>query len=109
MLFLLSVLKKSGHGWLLMNGIGASGTSPNFRDAALVNEYEKLWFSEHPIFNGDSEVFAMTGGWHLPGQAHDWHDLVSAKLLITALRYSEPWVEAFQMPDGSYKVLQRIT
>ena len=54
MLFLLSVLKKSEHGWLLMNGIGASGIVPIFEDAALVNEYEKLWFSEHPIFNGDS-------------------------------------------------------
>ena len=96
--------------WLAANEWNRSERySPNFRDAALVNEYEKLWFSEHPIFNGDSEVFAMTGGWHLPGQAHDWHDLVSAKLLITTLRDSEPWVEAFQMPDGSYKVLQRIT
>lgn len=83
--------------------------NPNFRDAALVNEYEKVWFSEHPIFNSNSEVFAMTGGWHLPGQARDWHDLVSAKLLITTLRDSEPWVEAFQMPDGSYQVLQRTT
>jgi hypothetical protein len=83
--------------------------NPNFRDAAVVEEYEKLWFSEHPVFNGDAEVFAITGGWHLPGQDTDWHDLVPAKLLLTTVRDSEPWVEAFQMPDGSYKVIQRTT
>jgi hypothetical protein len=38
----------------------------NFRDAATVQVYEELWFAEHPIFNGDTETFAMTGGWHLP-------------------------------------------
>jgi hypothetical protein len=96
--------------WLAVNNWPRTERyNPNFRDAALVNEYEKIWFSEHPIFNGDSEVFAMTGGWHLPGQARDWHDLVSAKLLITTLRDSEPWVEAFQMQDGTYQVFQRIT
>ena len=81
----------------------------NFGDADLVKDYERIWFSEHPIFKNDPGVYAFTGGWHLPGQDSDWHDLIAAKLLVTTIRDSEPWVEAFQMPDGDFKVIQRIT
>jgi hypothetical protein len=81
----------------------------NFPDSTLVKDYEKVWFSEHPIFKNDADVYAFTGGWHLPGQDSDWHDLVPAKLLLTTIRDSEPWVEVFQMPDGDYEVRQRIT
>jgi len=83
--------------------------SSNFGDAKLVRYYEQIWFSEHPIFRNDPEIYAFTGGWHLPGQDRDWHDLIPAKLLVTTIRDSEPWVEAFQMPDGDFKVCQRIT
>ena len=96
--------------WLKANNWKRSTRySSSFGGADLVNEYERIWFSEHPIFKNDSEVYAFTGGWHLPGQDSDWHDLVPAKLLVTTIRDSEPWVEAFQMPDGSFKVIQRIT
>lgn len=81
----------------------------NFGNADLVKEYERIWFSEHPIFKNDPDVYAFTGGWHLPGQDSDWHELIPAKLLVTTVRDSEPWVEAFQMPDGDFKVIQRIT
>jgi len=57
----------------------------------------------------DPAIYAFTGGWHLPGQDDDWHDLIPAKLLLTTVRDSEPWVEVFQMPEGDYKVIQRIT
>lgn len=81
----------------------------NFPDATLVRQYEEVWRTEHPVFKDDPEVYAATGGWHLPGQDNDWHDLLAAKLLVTTLRDSEPWVEAFQLPDGDFKVIQRIT
>ncbi len=81
----------------------------NFPDSNLVRKYEELWFSEHPVFKNDPEIYAFTGGWHLPGQDSDWHDLIPAKLLVTTIRNSEPWVEVFQMPDGDYRVYQRIT
>jgi hypothetical protein len=75
----------------------------------VVCPYQEIWFSEHPIFKNDPDVYAFTGGWHLPGQDSDWHDLIPAKLLLTTVRDSEPWVEVFQMPDGDYEVIQRIT
>ena len=81
----------------------------NFRDATLVRQYQEVWFSEHPVFKNDPEVYAITGGWHLPGADSDWHDLVPAKLLVTTIRDNEPWVEAFELSDGDYKVIQRIT
>lgn len=81
----------------------------NFGDAEIVAPYEQLWFAEHPILNNDPEVYAFTGGWHLPGQDSDWHELITAKLILTTVRDSEPWVEVFQLPDGEYKVAQRIT
>jgi len=81
----------------------------NFGDAGLVQEYMEIWRSEYPVFETDPDVYAMTGGWHLPGQDRDWHDLIPAKLLIMTIRDSEPWVEAFKLPGGEYKVFQRIT
>ena len=81
----------------------------NFPDNDVVDQYRQIWFSEHPVFRNDPEIYAFTGGWHLPGQDSDWHDLIPAKLLLTTVRDSEPWVEIFQMPDGSYEVFQRIT
>jgi hypothetical protein len=81
----------------------------NFGDPQVVGPYQEIWFVEHPILKNDADVYAFTGGWHLPGQDDDWHDLISAKLLLTTVRDSEPWVEVFQMPDKEYKVLQRIT
>lgn len=96
--------------WLAANGwLRNDRYNSNFGEASLVRQYEQTWISEHPIFKTDPEVYAMTGGWHLPGQDNDWHDLVPAKLLVTTLRDSEPWVEVFQMPYGDFKVCQRIT
>jgi hypothetical protein len=96
--------------WLAANGWDRSERyNSNFPDSVPIGAYKEIWFSEHPVFKNDPEVYAMTGGWHLPGQDNDWHELVSAKLLVTTVRNSEPWVEAFQMPDGDYKVFQRIT
>jgi hypothetical protein len=81
----------------------------NFPDAAIVRKYEQVWVSEHPIYKNDPEIYAATGGWHFPAADPDWHDLVPAKLLLTTFRDSEPWVELFQLPNGDYKVIQRIT
>lgn len=81
----------------------------NFGGADLVMQYEQRWFSEHPIFRNDPEIYAATGGWHLPGQDHDWHDLIPAKLIVTTIRDSEPWVEVFQTQEGEFKVCQRAT
>ncbi len=96
--------------WLTANGWSREDPyNSNFAGADLVRQYEKLWFSEHPIFRNDPEIYAATGGWHLPGQDRDWHDLIPAKLIVTTIRDSEPWVEAFQTSEGEFKVCQRIT
>lgn len=81
----------------------------NFPGAAIVRNYERIWFSEHPIYKNDPDIYAAIGGWHFPAADSDWHDLVPATLLLTTFRDSEPWVEVFELPNGEYKVIQRIT
>jgi hypothetical protein len=81
----------------------------NFPEANLVEAYERVWFTEHPIYRNDPDIYVATGGWHLPGQDNDWHALIPAKLLLTTIRDSEPWVEVFQMSNGDCRVIQRIT
>jgi hypothetical protein len=93
----------AAHGWKRNERYNS-----NFPDAGLVHAYEKIWFAEHPIYKNHSEIYATTGGWHFPGQDSDWHDLISAKLILTTFRDSEPWVEVFQLSNGDYKVIQRI-
>ncbi len=82
---------------------------PIFHITLSCRNTKKSGFRSIPYLKNDPEIFAATGGWHIPGQESDWHELTKAKLLITTIRDSEPWVEAFQMPDGDYKVFQRIT
>jgi hypothetical protein len=81
----------------------------NFPGWNLIEEYQDIWMRQHPVFHDAQDIYAITGGWHMPTQWHDWHRLTKSKLLVTTVRDSEPWVEAFQMPNGSYKVIQRST
>ena len=57
----------------------------------------------------ESDVFAMLGGWHFPGQDDDWEELMDEHLMVLTFRDSEPWVEAWRLRTGEFKVLQRIT
>jgi len=81
----------------------------NFPGWELLAQYNEIWRSEHPVFNDDPDVYAITGGWHMPTQWNDWHDLAPGRLLVTTVHDSEPWVEVFQLPDGSIKVIERCT
>lgn len=77
--------------WLKTNGWKRDQRyDGNFPDAAVVDRYQQVWFSEHPVFRNDPRIYAFTGGWHLPSQDSDWHDLIPAKLLVTTVRDSEP-------------------
>lgn len=80
----------------------------NFKDAALVSQYERIWTSEFPLFS-DSDVYAVLGGWHWPCADDDWHQLLNHQLLVFTIRDSEPWVEAWRTTSGELKVIQRIT
>jgi hypothetical protein len=55
------------------------------------------------------DAYATLGGWHMGWPDDDWHDLLDAKLLVHTYMDSEPWVEAWQLPFGAMKVIQRIT
>jgi hypothetical protein len=79
----------------------------NFRDHALVEKYEAIERQENPLFWKDA--YATLGGWHMGWADDDWHDLLDAKLLVHTYMDSEPWVEAWQLPSGGMKVIQRIT
>jgi hypothetical protein len=79
----------------------------NFRDHHIVEKYEAVEREENPLYWKDA--YATLGGWHMGWPDDDWHDLVDAKLLVHTYMDSEPWVEAWQLPSGEMKVIQRIT
>jgi hypothetical protein len=80
----------------------------NFKGRKIVEEYERIWMSEFPVYF-ESDVHAILGGWHSPGADDDWHALIDEKLMVLTVRDSEPWVEAWRMPLNEYRVIQRIT
>ena len=80
----------------------------NFKDKTPVDAYNKIWFSEYPLYF-EANNYAMLGGWHFPGQDDDWADLIDEQLIALTIRDSEPWVEAWRIKSGEFKVIQRIT
>jgi hypothetical protein len=81
----------------------------NFRDRALVENYERIWSAEYPVYSPEKGFYAVLGGWHLPHSDDDWHELVARQLLVMTIFDSEPWVEAWRFGPGEYKVISRIT
>jgi hypothetical protein len=80
----------------------------NFGDAAVVRKYEEVWSDEYPLYGSD-DIYAVLGGWHWPGPDDDWHDLIDERLMVLTKRDSEPWVEAWHLRSGGFRVIQRIT
>ncbi|HTV42944.1 MAG TPA: hypothetical protein VMF08_20435 [Candidatus Sulfotelmatobacter sp.] len=80
----------------------------NFKDKATVKAYGNIFFKEYPLYF-ESDIYAMLGGWHFPGQDPDWEDLIDEQLMVLTFRESEPWVETWRMKSGDFKVIQRIT
>jgi hypothetical protein len=80
----------------------------NFKDAAVVKEYERVWMRQFPVYS-ESNVYAVLGGWHWPGADDDWHELIDEQLMVLTIRDSEPWVEAWHLRGGGFRVVQRIT
>jgi hypothetical protein len=91
------------HGWRRTDRY-----NDNFKDAAIVREYERVWHREFPIYF-ESNIHAVLGGWHFPMADRDWHELLDEQLMVFTLRDSEPWVEAWRMRTGLFRVIQRIT
>ncbi len=80
----------------------------NFKDAAIVLEYERVWQREFPIYF-ESDIHAVLGGWHFPMADDDWHGFLDEQLMVFTIRNSEPWVEAWRTRTGQFRVIQRIT
>ena len=95
------------HTWLRELGWQPDwGYNSNFKDGAPVEDYERLYQSECPLYSGGA--FAVLGGWHFPWPDGDWEELLSRPLLVWTLADSEPWVEVWDGADGM-QVIQRIT
>lgn len=97
--------------WIRSHGWGRSTRyNLNFTDTdrVVAPAYEGVWDREDPVFR-DSQPYAVLGGWHRPGPDHDWHELIDEQLMIFTIRDSEPWVEAWRMRTGQFRVIQRIT
>jgi hypothetical protein len=95
--------------WIRSNGWERTDRyNDNFKDAAIVREYERIWMREFPLYS-DSDVYAVLGGWHWPGADDDWHDLIDDELMVLTIRDSEPWIEAWRTKTDRFKVIQRIT
>ena len=80
----------------------------NYGGKSTVDAYNKIHRQEYPLYF-DSDIYAMLGGWHWPGQDDDWHDLLDEHLMVLTIRDYEPWVEAWRTRTGQFKVIQRIT
>lgn len=70
--------------------------------------YEEIYLREDPLFQ-KSPPDAVLGGWHHLWLDDDFEELINGELLVTTYRESEPWVEAWKLRDGGYRVKQRIT
>jgi hypothetical protein len=86
----------------------ASHGNENFPGATAVEKYEDLWMKEFPLYTSD-DIYAVLGGWHMAWPEGDWHDFIDGQLMVFTLRDSEPWVEAWHMASGEFRVVQRIT
>jgi hypothetical protein len=80
----------------------------NFPDRAVVEAYDRQWMKEYPLYRQD-EPYAVLGGWHFPCADDDWYQLMDEQLLVLTVHDSEPWVEAWRLRSGQFKVVQRIT
>lgn len=95
--------------WLAKHGWERDwGYNPNFADRGLVEQYQRAFQSEHPLYLS-SGVFAMIGGWHFPFPDDDWEALKDDELLLMTFQDAEPWVEAWRAKDEGFKVIERIT
>jgi hypothetical protein len=79
----------------------------NFRDRAIAEAYEVVERRENPLYW--KGAYAVLGGWHVGWPDDDLNDLMDEKLLVQTFMDSEPWVEAWELRSGSFKVIQRIT
>ena len=82
------------------------GCNDNFADSGIVDEYERVWYQEFPVYRDD--VVAALGGWHMSWPDGDWFENVEKQLLIFTIRDSEPYVEAW-FERGQIIVRQRRT
>jgi hypothetical protein len=79
----------------------------NFRDKDVAQAYEAVERRENPLYW--KGAYASLGGWHIGWPDDDWHDLVDERLLVQTYMDSEPWVEAWELRSGAFKIIQRIT
>jgi len=79
-----------------------------FDDAMTADAYLQQWLREQAMFS-DPGVAAVVGGWHPPRGDADWHSLAPERLLVQTLHEAEPWIEAWQLRKGGFKVIRRVT
>lgn len=95
--------------WISSLGWGRDDRyNSNFKGSAIVEKYYRIWQQEFPIYF-ESDIHAVLGGWHFPMADDDWHELIDEQLMVFTLRNSEPWVEAWRMRTGQFRVIQRST
>ena len=92
------------HQWLMSQGIVHDPVNNSYFED---DDYNRVYQHECPIYAHDA--IAVIGGWHFAWPDGDWQDLQNATLLVWIFRDAEPWVEAWQMPDGHFQVIQRIS
>lgn len=96
--------------WLQANGWQRSYRyNNNFRDRAIVEDYERVWARGDPVFGRHENLYAALGGWPFANAEDDWTELLHAQLLAVTVQDCEPWVEAWEVPGGGFRVAQRIT
>jgi hypothetical protein len=96
--------------WLRANGWQRGDRyNGNFGDRAIVEAYDRVWAQGDPVFGRHENLYAALGGWPFANAEDDWPELLHARLLAVTVKDCEPWVEAWEIPGGGFRVVQRIT
>ena len=77
-----------------------------FDDALIADVYHQHWLREQAMFT-DPAVAAVVGGWHPLRTDSDWCELAEERLLVQTLHDAEPWIEAWQLRNGGFRVIRR--
>ena len=54
------------------------------------------------------DLYATLGGWPIPNADDDGPERLGERLLAVTVMDCEPWIEAWEAPDGRLHAVQRI-
>ena len=69
--------------------------------------FEEEFIKRHPFHSRGP--WAILGGWNIPWEDEDWLECSHQRLLLTTVAEPEPWLEVYQLKDGTFTVKERFS